>query len=355
MAFVKDTKIFTNSGWKNIQDIAGQDKVLVRNFVGDAEFIQPFALKRRKYDDEIIKIGAKNWNFSVTPEHIVVYDRDEEPVGKNFVYERADEVKVSAYNRIYRKFKFLPPEEYRRETIKIYDEDFGTRWVNVSNNDWYVLCAYVLQRGYLSKASSTRLALNFYLNNEKIEAEIAELGDILDRIGVQWSIIPSRTIGQHTIRVSAKNTLASRVKTRLGAQKRREMYLPDTMIYNCTKELADKFIDTLIELSKRPTTERGNSYQFTTNNDKLVDSLSLLCTLWGYGAYSTILAKKGQDTGRGALRKDVIKLTISNLAKTYSPTKIESYHYNDYVYSIDLFDGQVYVKQGTVPVWVNPK
>ena len=40
MAFIEGTPIFTDSGFKNIEDIGGRDKVLVRNFLGDAEFMK---------------------------------------------------------------------------------------------------------------------------------------------------------------------------------------------------------------------------------------------------------------------------------------------------------------------------
>lgn len=354
MSFVEGTPIFTNSGWKNIEQISGHDKVLVRNFIGDAEFMQPYALKKRQYHGEIIKIGASNWSFSVTPEHIVVYDRDDIPVGSNFVYEAAENVKVHKNNRIYRKFKYLAPEEYKRETIVIKDE-FGKRWISISNDDWYVLVAFVLSRGYFEKAARRKRVLNIYLDKDKRDKELPIISDILDRIGVDWSLIPSYTDDRWSVRVKVNNSLASRLTARLGSKQRKEMFLPDAMIYNASKDLAHEFIDTMIELSKKPTTKMPLTYQFTTNNEKLIGSMLLMGTIWGYGMTSTLVAKKGVDVGRGELKKDVFRLNITNLAKTYSPTRTEKLDYDGYVYSIDLFDGQVYVKDGSVPVWVNPK
>lgn len=354
MAFIPDTQIFTDSGWKRVEDISGRDKVLVRNFIGEAEFIQPFALKKRQYDGEIIKIGGKNWSFSVTPEHMVVYDRETAGGRSRFLYEKAEDIRTDKKNRIQRKFKYISPEDYKRESL-MYKDTYGKRWVTISNYDWYVLVGYVLCRGYLEKASGRKRALNIYLDRQKEDQEVRLLGDILDRIGVEWSIIPSKTISKSFIRVSAKNSLARRLITRLGSYKRKEMFIPDEMIYTGSKELANILVETIIEASKRSDTPRGDVYQFSTNNEKLIRSLAMLGTVWGYGMTTTISSHKGRDYGQGPLKKDVIKLTIQNLAETYSVTKIQKKAFSGYVYSIDLFDGQVYVKEGSMPVWVNPK
>lgn len=353
MAFIQGTKVLTNSGWKNIEDIAGQDKVLVRNFIGDAEFIQPFALKKKKYDGEIIKISGKGWAFAVTPDHIVVYDRRTTAFGDHFVYEKAKDLKIDERNRIQRKFKYLPIDDYKREAVVFYTP-FGKRWVTISNEDWYVLVAFTLCRGYID-TSSKKPALNFRLDREKNEEELLLLSDILDRIGVEWSLIPSYTTDTLSVRLTSTSPIARRIITRLGSKKRKEMFLPDKMIYNSSKELAVLLIETIIKLSKKLSTERGSSYQFTTNNEKLVESLQLLGTLAGYGMNKKVMVKKGDDSGRGAVKKDVLNLVIANLAATYSPLHIEQEKYLGYVYEIDLFDGQVYVKEGTAPVWVNPR
>ena len=352
MAFIEGTPIFTDSGFKNVEDISGRDKVLVRNFIGDAEFIQPFALKKRQYDGEVIQIGARNWSFSVTPEHIVVYDRSPDVSGSDFRHEPAKNVTFDKNNRIYRQFKYVTPEDYKKETVIIKDE-FGKRWSSVSEHDWFVLCGYVLCRGYFDEAGPRKKALTIYLDKDKREQEVTILADILDRIGVQWSLIPSFTNDRWMIRVKTNNSLSSRLITRLGSDKRREMYLPDKMIYNSSKALAKTLIDTLKSITRRPETD--GPYRFTTNNDKLIDSLVLLCTVWGLGAMVRVVAEKGSDSGRGELRKDVLQLEITELTKTYTPKFIETHDYSGKVYDIDLFDGQVYVKGGRMPVWVNPK
>ena len=54
MAFPADTKVLTNRGWKKIEDVGGHDRVLTRNFLGDAQFTKPFAIKKKSYSGEII-------------------------------------------------------------------------------------------------------------------------------------------------------------------------------------------------------------------------------------------------------------------------------------------------------------
>lgn len=353
MAFIEGSKIFTDSGWKSVETIAGRDKVLVRNFLGDAEFIQPFALKKKYHKGQITKIGGKTWSFSVTPDHIVVYDRKTGSGRSKFRYEKAKDLKIDKNYRIYRKFKYLAAEEYKKENV-VFKTPFGKKWVNISNQDWYVLVAYVLCRAYM-RPEYKKHVLNIRLDRQKVEKEVRLLGDILDRIGAEWSFIPTYVNDTSLIRVSAKTPLAKRLITRLGSADRREMYLPDSMIYKATRELATTLIETVIDLSKRPTTERGDFYQFTSNNEKLIHSLEMLGTVWGYGMTIQVMEKKGIDYGRGVLRKDVLKLNIRNLPESYSPRYVKNVDYEGSVYEIDLFDGQVYVKEGTAPVWVNPK
>lgn len=353
MAFIEETQLFTDSGWKNIKDISGFDKLLVRNFLGEAEFTQPFALKKRHFEGEIVKLGGKHWSMSVTPDHTVVYERYRPSGANKFISERADQVSANENNRINRKFRYFSPESYKKETIALI-EDTGKRYVTISNEDWFVLCAYMLCRGSIKKYYK-RPWIQILLDLHDPERDIRLLGDILDRIGVYWSVILSQTDGRHIIRVSVSNTLAARLQTRLGSDKRKEMYIPHSMIYNCTKELATLLMETIISLSKNPTTERGDYYQFTSNNEKLIESLSLLGTLWGYGTQTLVMAKKGETKGLRPLKKDVLTLRIRSAVSTCSPSYKKTEQYKGLAYEIDLFEGQVYVREKGMPVWVNPK
>lgn len=326
MAFIEGTRIFTDSGFKPIEDIAGHDRVLVRNFLGESQFTQPFAIKKSQYSGEITELAGKNWRITTTPNHIIVYDRDD---GK-FRYTPAKDVDVNPKNRIYRKFKYYSEEEYKRENIVVHTE-FGKVWKTISNEDWYILCAFVLDRGYL-EPTGRNFALNIYLKRASRDAELRLLADIFDRMSVTWSVFEDRTNDRWIVRVNNKNTLATKLKARLGSKKRRKMYLPDKMIYSSSHDLVKLFLDQLFT--------ENNTY--STINFKLVQSIELLCTLWGY---STVRR----------CTNGVYKLELYDLPRTYSPTSKNTLSYDGNVYEIKLFDGQVYVKNGTAPVWVNPE
>lgn len=339
--FVAGTQIFTDSGWKNIEDVAGRDRVLVRNFLGDAEFIQPFALKKKKYEGKVIKMGAKDWSFTVTPEHPISYS-----INGNFYSATAGDFTLSVKKRIYRKFKYMFSEEPQREIIRAWD-DFGARSVTISPYDWYKLVAFTVSRGFI-RMKPGRPMLWFFLDPEKVEEETRTLQDIFDRIGLGWHV-------QHTEKtrpkfvVSSKNTLARRMINRLG-QKRKEMSLPDKMIYNTNKELAKLFIETFLELHGQT-----GKVQIVTTNKKLIDSLTLLGTLSGYSVRHSLVAKAGLEVRGSITKKDSYMLLISNIIETYSATSYKKLTYSGYVYGIDLFEGQVYVKQKLMPTWVSPK
>ena len=348
MGFIQGTPIFTNSGWKNIEEISGQDKVLVRNFIGDAEFIQPFALKKKKYEGEIVKIGARNWSFSVTPDHRVVYDRDRGAQGKHYESVLAKDMVARPHFRIFRKFKYMFPDEPKKETIIIRD-DFK-RYVTISDYDWYKLVGYVLTRGFIRMKPGKPMVFLF-LDEDRIEEEILILGDILDRIGVGWHVQYSEKTRPKIV-VSSRNTLASRLVTRLGASKRKEMYLPDKMVYNSSKELSKLLIDTIIDASGQKDRER---VQLVTTNKRFIDTLSLLGTLAGYSMRNSLMFEAGTETARGVTKKDSYIFNIFPPVDSYAPKYVKKVSYTGAVYEIDLFEGQVYVKEGSMPVWVNPK
>ena len=339
--FVAGTQTFTDSGWKNIEDISGRDKVLVRNFIGDAEFIQPFAVKRRKYDGEVIKIGAKDWSFTVTPDHPIVYDRDGK---RKFREKTAEELSTNIHIRLHRNFKYMFPDEPKKEDIRIWD-GFGKKTSVISPYDWYKLVAYVLMRGFI-RMSPGKPMLFIFLDEERLEEEISILRDLLDRIGVSYHVQYSEKTSPKIV-VSSRNTLVRRLITRLGSTTRKKMFLPDKMIYNSSKELSKLLIETILEIA--------GQNKISTTNKQLIDSLVLFGTLSGYSIGYTLNVEAGTKTNRGVFHNNSYVLRISDPIKTYSPTFKEKSTYSGYIYGIDLFDGQIYVKNGTSPVWINPK
>lgn len=337
--FVADTQIFTDSGWKPINKIGGKDRVLVRNFLGDAEFMQPFAVKKKKWNAELIRIGAKDWSFSVTPDQLVVYEIDSSGKFRNVP---AKDFVITPHNKIHRKFKYFTADDLCREQIRIRDE-FGTRTTQISHQDWYKLVGYVLQRGFIRMKRGKPMVWLF-LDEDNIEEEKIIIGDILDRIGLRWHLQHSDKTRAKIV-VSSKNTLAARLITRLGSPRRKDMSLPDKMVYNSSRELTKLLFETFMQ-------QRN---QFATTNKALIDSLTLMGTLGGYSVRSLIKTPAGTEIVNGVTEKDSYLLHIRGISEVYSAKYKKKQLYSGYVYGIDIFEGQVYVKQGSMPVWMSPK
>lgn len=350
MAFAEGTQIFTNKGFKNIEDIAGHDKVMVRNFIGDAEFIQPFALKKRKYEGEIVQVGGGNWNVIVTPEHKIMYNLNEYGDIAKYRYVPAGEMTISREFKLHRKFRYMLMDEPAKEIIKIRD-DLGERRATISNEDWYVLMAYVLTRGYIRREGN-KYTLLFYIKKGNVEKDTKIVGGILDQYGIPWSLSKS---AQDVIVVSSRNTIAARMITRLGSVKRKDMYLPAKVVYNSPRALIRLLVETIISNSMNPGSKRGFVYQLSTTNTKLIDTLLIMGTIGGYSMTKYLKEKAGTPSKFGVSKRDSYSLKISTGHDTYAPKYIKKSDYLGYVYEIDLFDGQVYARGGSMPVWIDPK
>lgn len=349
MALIEGVQVYTDSGYKKIEDISGKDKVLVRNFIGHAQFIQPFAIKKSHYEGDIISIGGKSWSLTATPQHMLVYDKSSRQTGLNIHKSTISDIIVSPHNRIQRNFRYSPEDTYKNEFIDLIDE-FGRRRVYISNQDWFVLIAFVLRRGSFKPTGKRRKSLLININKDDKERELILLIDILDRIGVKWSL--NKLNNKPVVRVSSSNTLSARIINQLGSDKRYEMSISDKMIYNGSRELAKAFFSTLSMLVHKVPKKNLN---YSTNNLKLVNSLELFCILWGYNPIICIAAKKGKDQGRGALKKDMYRVSIHPPISSYSPSFKHTSPYSGNVYEIVLFEGQIYTKERTMPVWVDPK
>lgn len=351
MAFISGVKLLTNSGWKEIDNISGRDMVLVRNFLGDAEFIQPFAVKKKLYNGTVLKFSARNWDFTVTPDHKIVYEKFNKSGTIRTHADVASKFKINPQFRFSRSFRYIFSSEPVKETIKI-DDGNRKRSVTISNYDWYKLVAYTLCRGFI-KTGYGRPILMFLIDENKAEKELTEITGILDRIGLQWHIQHSEKT-RLRITVSCKNNLASKLAHRLGSSKRKEMFLSDKLLFNSTKELSKLLIESIIEVHSRGTAD-NKTCQISTSNLKFLDSLSLLCTLSGYSSTIVLKSAAGDISNKGVTRKNSYTIRIFNAPQSYMPTSITEIDYNGYVYELDLFEGQVYVKNGSMPVWLDPK
>jgi len=331
MAFIAGTPVLTNNGWKNIEDISGHDKVLVLNFLGDAEFIQPFALKNKKYDGEIVSFGTAYSNISVTPNHKISYEYRRKSVTVD-----AGAFIPSTDNKLFRKFRYNP-EDRVGEKLHLKDE-FSERVVRISAEHWYIISAYTFFKGYISKDKHPML--KYMLTTEE---QVNILVGILDFYGISWGRT-SNAQGSPVITVNRNSNLANKLKKNFGARARRDMRIPKKIIYGSSRSLTRVFVETIKLLTGRV---QKNCHIFRTINQKLAEDLKMLGMFGGYEV--KYYASKGFD--------DVISNTvsISNVAEMSAPQYSKRENYSGVVYEIDLFDGQIYIKQGSQPIWINPK
>lgn len=324
MAFSPETKIFTDSGWKPVSDLRGRDRVLVRNFIGEAEFIQPFALKKRTYNGEVVRFGSTYWSVTVTPDHKVVYENET---------RLAADVSVDKHKFLHRRFRYIR-EDKTNELLFIKNGD-STRQVSISDDDWYVLVAYTVLKGFISKDPNPRLKYFLTMNN------VLPLIEILDKWGVSWS---SRTVDKSVvITVNRDNNLPNKLKRFLGARARRDMRLPDKMIYGSSQALMKRFMSTVINLVAKPSKTRPNQLVFTSTNLRLLETIKDMCMFCGY------------SFSMSEVHGEYIVAIIPGNVSPWSVKFVEKSAYSGEVYEIDLFDGLVYVTERSLPVWMSPK
>lgn len=332
MALTANTRIMTNKGWKSITDISGHDKVLVRNFIGDAEFIQPFALKKTHYEGDVIKFGGAYWAVTVTPDHKIVYDRNPQSVRSVQETAYAKDVKADRHKFFHRQFRYIR-EDKADEYVNIYGDI--DRRVSISDEDWYTIVAYTVMCGYISKDKNPRL--KYMVNPEKMLPLIS----ILDMLGVSWSY--GEVSGSSVITVNRDNNLARKLKLFLGARARRDMYLPNKMVYGSSQALMKHFIGTVTTLVAKPAKNRPKQLVFNSANRKLLEGIKMMCMFCGYGF--------SMSENHGEYVIYVLPRTVSPWTARF----VEKSTYSGYIYEIDLFDGLIYVTERSLPVWMSPK
>jgi hypothetical protein len=337
--FVADTRIFTLKGWKNISELSGKDKVLVKNFIGDAEFIQPFALRKREFKGELIKFGGARWGVTVTPEHKVVFDHARHDASMDTIC--AGDLTPDPNRYLGRDFRYLQ-EDKTHESL-ILKNGNSTRTATVSDKDWYTILAFVMCRGMLSKHKNP--VLNIFADAE----EARPFTDILEKYGITWWQ-GTTSNGIPMLAVHQESNLSRKVKRTLGARARRDMRLPDRILYGSSRSLMRHFINTVTTLEAKPDSRQPEQLRMATGNAKFAKSLELFCLLCGYGFVSNL----GNASAYSDKPAHVIRILPSK-SDCWSVRSVGKVHYSGFVYEIDLFDGLVYVTEKNLPVWMSPK
>lgn len=339
MAFVADTLVLTKSGWKKIEDVGGTDKLLTRNFLGDAQFTQPFAIKKRSFDGDIISCGSKTCQFNVTPDHEIVYTDKHGNVKKT----TAEDLSPGRFTYLKHRSRYSPDNYLPTQKLKLGDYIY-----EVDTLDWYKLIGYTLRRGLIGKELRRLL---FSLDKNNIDKDMALISSVLDNMRIKWSFVEP-----NFILVSQKSNIARKLSYTLGDRARKKMSIPDNIIYNTSIENGSALIEAFIQTSRRDGAGVEKTTQFSTTNKKMIESMEILGLLCGY-TISWIVAKPaGTKVPAGVTKKDSYAVYVRKSNKEVSIRTKEKTKYEGKVYEIDMFQDQMLIKtEGRSPIWMKPK
>lgn len=338
MAFITGTKVLTTNGWKNIEDIGGKDRLLIRNFLGDAQFSQPFAVKKKNYSGKIIAGGCKSYQFKVTPGHEIVYTNKNDTILRT----TAEKVPTRRENSLKHRSRYSTDGYLKQQKIRNGDFDHP-----VDTLDWYMLVGYVLRKG-LIETNRERLILSTDRKNPKKDMDL--ICPVLDRMGLVWNYT------EPFIVVSRKSNVANKLALMLGSRARKKMYIPNKMIYNSTIEQGSALIETFIKASREDGSGVDGTVQFSTTNIKFLKSLEILGLLSGYTVSSILAKPAGTKVPAGQTKKDSYAVYVRKSVNEVSIIWKKKEDYDGKVYEIDIFEDQLLIKgEGSLPIWMKPK
>jgi len=339
MAFPAETNVLTNKGWKPISDISGHDRVLVRNFLGDAQFTQPFAVRRRDYHGKMISGGSSSYQFRVTPEHTVVYTDK----GDNVIQTTAEDVPAKRENRLKHRSRYSTDTYLLPQKIRVKNFEY-----TVDTLDWYKLCGFVLRRGGMDKGRN-RLMLSLDKSNPQKDFDL--ITPILNNLQLKWTFS-----APNTIIISQSYNIANKIALMLGSKHRKEMFLPDRMIYSASIEQGRELIEMFIRTSRRDGRGVHGTTQFSTTNVKLIESLEILGLLCGYTISSLLVRKAGTKVPAGETKRDSYAVYVRKSVNEVSIVRKSESEYSGKVYEIDMFEDQLLIKEDdSLPIWMKPK
>lgn len=339
MAFPAETNVLTTKGWKKIADIGGHDRVLTRNFLGDAQFAKPFAIKKKDYSGEIISGGSYKYQFKVTPNHEIVYTDKH----GNVISTNAEDVPAKRDNKLKHKSRYSPDGYLTPQKIK-----YEGRGYTIDNLDWYRLVGFVLRRGGMD-GKRTRLTLA--LDKDSVKKDMDLICPVLDRMNLKWTFTEPNLIV-----ISQKYNIAYKLSLVLGSKTRKKMYVPDKMIYNSSVEEGRALIEMFIRTSRRDGESVDTTTQFATSNTKLIDSLEILGLLCGYTISKIVAKPAGTKVPKGVTKRDSYAVYVRRSVNEISIIRKDKIDYSGKVYEIDMFEDQLLMKEdGSLPIWMKPK
>ena len=187
--FVKNTKVYTKYGYKNIQDINKEDKL--KTHLGNFQEINQ--IHKTKYSGEIYNIKTKYIpNIECTPNHpfyakkieldkdnIILNETEPEWITANKLTNehymgiklnnksKIPEIKfnINNYNKIYNTIQY-------NQNNNRNDNQNEENILKLNDNNVLFLLGYYLRNGYLNKNDNNSFYIKFNKRNERINEEI---------------------------------------------------------------------------------------------------------------------------------------------------------------------------------------
>jgi len=334
-SYDKNTKVFTNKGWKFIRDInPDMDKVLSLKPDGTKlEFIRPNCIIEH-YEDKIINMKNRWFNISVTEDHDC------------FIHQRRDGGSKGKYfDPQFRKPSELNSESHFLRTIDVNREQ--PKYIDVNGlkfkpEDFAFFMAWYISEGSVLHNPETAKKKNYPI---KISQSIKENRTILERelkricgylglklwVGKTYFEIPSKALYDYLLPLGYSN----------------EKYIPRE-VFKLNKKSLNIFLDNYVRgdgherIQSNKLVQNSKKRVLFTSSPRLRDGLCYLILLCGYYPSFYLNSKAGRVTkhknGTYKQNYDVWGISINTSKYThYSSLNVSiDENYNDYAYCVVL-------------------
>lgn len=348
MAFLEGTELFTYGGFKKVEDITGEDRLLVRNFIGDTEFTRPMKIRKLRYSGDVVSLGSKSWQLKLTPDTKIDY-----ALRKGFMLTseprtcKAGEYDASQESGLYRTFKYYPKMTTVRESLTRNVED--KRVIErIQIDDWIRIAALIVARGKIIK-NGKRAKVSIALDKADWRYELMYLLPFMSRLN-EGVVVEAfeRAPGFVTLQESSDLTrkLAATFKP-VGNSVR----IPNRMIYDYPLPESRKLFRYMMDpFEKKP--DRGFIY---SHNAGTTSDIEALAATTGNTVKVYQLTEAGREY-RGVVEKEDSWLLHSySLPFIHAVTEKSVEHYDGYVYEFDFYAGDVYARAEGALLWIYPK
>jgi len=331
----KETKVYTDDGWKYFKDLTDDDLVLSLNpQTNETEFLKPVQIiKHKNSDDFLYHIHNRWFDVCVTSDHDC------------FIHQRRD----GGNRGRYFEPQFRKPSELSSESyfVRCIDTDReNPNMININGlefepSDFAFFMAWYISEGSVLHNPETAKAHGYPV---KITQEIGENREVLERelqrifgylgfrvaIGKSYFEVYSKQLYDYLLPLGYSN----------------EKYIPKE-VFALNKECLNIFLDNYV---------LGDGHERTCNNDlvqnsserilftsskRLRDDLSYLILLCGFYPSISIHTRKGTVTkhrnGEYTQNHDTYSIAINKSQRTsFSSCTVDKIPYDDFVYCVEL-------------------